>query len=62
MAFLFTPMFAYRFFFFSMGCIIYTAITGIFLIHYKDEKNITELQIEERQIIRILQLIGTDFF
>lgn len=47
--------------FFSLGCILYTAITSIILIHYKEEKNITELQIEERQIIRILQLIGTDF-
>ena len=45
---------------YSLGCVIYEAITGVPLINYKVEK-LSDIKKEERQIVKTLQLVGYDF-
>ena len=46
---------------YSLGHIVYEAITGISLLNFNKKEKLTDVQKEEKQIIKTLQLVGYDF-
>jgi serine/threonine protein kinase len=46
---------------YSLGHIIYEAITGTSLLNFNIKEKLTDVQKEEKQIVKTLQLVGYDF-